>query len=123
MRIPYNMGGAKNFAYGTNILKFEKIEELNGLRCAKFTSIIDVSELKLSKETKGKHTNTNKGEATYYFDLERNMFYKADIKLISKSFTIIEEEVGPLSETEGLSDIPDTLRLYNAAKYRFVRQN
>lgn len=82
MQMPFNANGSRLFAKGQNTLTFKGYKEIGGRKCVLLEGVIDISQLDIPEELKGKYGCSTTGNATYYFDLDNGYYVGADIKII-----------------------------------------
>lgn len=92
MQMPFNANGSRLFAKGFNTLTFEGIETLEGRECAVLKGDIDISKMDVPEELSGEYDLSTTGTATYYFDLDNQIYVGADIKLVMKAMMDTETD-------------------------------
>ena len=79
--MPFNANGSRLFIEGGTELTFVGFEEVDGQSCARLDGSIDISGLDIPEELSGSYTGVNRGEGTYFFNVEAGHFVRADIRL------------------------------------------
>lgn len=98
MQMPFNANGSRLFAKGFNTLTYEGTETLEGRECAVLKGDIDISKMDVPEELSGEYDLSTTGTATYYFDIENQIYVGADIKLVMKAMmdteTVKDDDFG-----------------------------
>lgn len=80
--LPFNAMGSLLYIKGFSKITLTKCVRINGYRCAKFVSNIDISKMDIPPEIKGKFVAFAKGKSVFYFDIERRKFISGNLALL-----------------------------------------
>ena len=92
MQMPFNANGSQLLAKGQNTLTFTGFTEINGINCAVLEGQLDISNLEIPEELDGEYSCFTKGNATYYFNIEKGYYVGVDFQMITEFIIDTEEE-------------------------------
>lgn len=96
--IPFYAMGSVLSVEGVFTITLMKYVTIDGRRCARLDTSIDVSELDVSEDLVGTYKCSVKGRSVSYFDIERRCFVSTELALMMGMET---ETPPPKTETEG----------------------
>lgn len=117
--LPFNAMGSALYVKGNSRLTLEKYVNINGVKCAKFVTDINISEIDMPPEMEGKYKALAKGKSVFYFDLKNRKFIggklaflmtmDVETKFPKNSLAGDEEEPGKMPEKVRMATNSDNL--------------
>jgi hypothetical protein len=113
MRMPFNVMGTQLFATGRCRAKLTGYVDIAGHTCARLEGDIDISDLKVPQELRGKYRFTSKGKSVMYFDVPGRRFARVDLALKMSAQVEAPSPAGAVAAQGGpqLKGMPKTLRM------------
>jgi hypothetical protein len=80
--MPFNAMGSLLYVKGHSKITLTKYVEINGQKCAKFTSDIDISKMDIPPEMEDKYVALARGKSVFYFDVDNRKFVSGKLALL-----------------------------------------
>lgn len=101
--MPFNAMGSRLHVAGTVATKITDFVEINGKKCVKLETIIDISKLDVPEELEGDYTCQVKGKSVFFFNLEDRHFMEGKLALMmSMSVEAPTPQMTISEKTEGM---------------------
>ena len=112
VNMPFNAMGSLLLVKGHSKTTLEKYVEINGIKCAKLVSVIDISDLEIPPELKGKFVALAKGNSVFYFDIENRKFISGNLALLmAMDIETQSPEVKFSGENKQPEMLPSTIKM------------
>ncbi len=81
LQMTFRYSGYVLYAKGANVLTFDRMETIDNRTCAVLTGELNLAINEVPQNMKGSYENTTIGKGTYYFDIENQIYYGADVTI------------------------------------------
>lgn len=75
----------ESFNEGFNTITFAEVKKVQGRKCAILKGVLNIANLKLTKNLEGNYKQQITGITTHYFDIEKHCFIGVDIKMVENT--------------------------------------
>lgn len=110
--MPFNAMGSLLYVKGHSKITLTKYVEINGHKCAKFTSDINISKMDIPPEMEGKYVALAKGKSVFYFDVDNRKFITGKLALLMAMDIEAKSPQMTFSDNKEKSEeLPETIKM------------
>jgi hypothetical protein len=110
--MPFNAMGSLLYVKGHSKITLTKYVEINGHKCAKFTSDIDISKMDIPPEMEGKYMALAKGKSVFYFDVDNRKFIVGKLALLmAMDIEAKSPKMNFPDDKENSEKMPETIKM------------
>lgn len=108
--MPFSAVGSMLYVTGTITTKLTELVRINGKRCARIETIIDISKMDIPEELKGDYNCQVRGKSVFFFNLEDRYFIEGKLAMVMNMSVEAPMPGMTISEEKKETGMPDKIR-------------